>query len=662
MSQNEIGRTVRTRVILKNDTSDTPNKILRSFAPEHKEVMEFKAVSIVSGYSRKDRNSYQEKKLGRTLVSLAIPGDSDRIRSPIRSAFYRAITPGGGSDRGGSKPGENRGYRCPEGYQYGGRFTDSLLSSCGAMLFAIAGLIGSAIGEQNKPGRIKKPIPTGGNPLTPGEYSGPTRGRAPEILIPRAASLNRKARLLEANRLVKQIGAADGRFVRLVRADGFVLEPVVPASVLRAIPDSRDMEGGHYILSARGQTEFGRDELGLLSNTGIQKITYVMPGGSNISIEKARTLTVGERRKLGRTVNTADSINISTDPTARLKYVASETGDGLKYTEEFVNIQNPHQPIKTGSLVRERWVNEIFGGRRKGRMKPLGTDRISTRETASNSAIGEQITTVEGAMARINGGGTLSDISPAILAEVLALGDLRERVISPSSSVVELGNRKYIYNKKPNTFEALSERFSEDVQQFLGLESPDVYLVGTGDKRKYLREDVESALIGAKIRRNSGWDDFGPEDVAKLFVADLVTDQRVRGVDSVEAMQIGDRIVPMASTNLSGGLMDLSKLEITKRQQMSIDALLGSILVARYSAYYRSLKSDRQAAMRRAVASMLSRAKKFNTRQYKQRQFSQGLSAGEKLHINMIETLYTNRVETLSNRGASIRAALEGPT
>ena len=97
-------------------------------------------------------------------------------------------------------------------------------------------------------------------------------------------------------------------------------------------------------------------------------------------------LTVGERRKLGRTVNTANSIDVSLDPTARLKYVANETGDGIKYTENFPNIKNPHQVIFRGGKNREKWVDETFGAT-KNRMTPIGTQNLSTRETDTFAGI-----------------------------------------------------------------------------------------------------------------------------------------------------------------------------------------------------------------------------------------------------------------------------------
>jgi hypothetical protein len=572
MTNRSSGEVRRTRVILKQDTSSVTNNILRTKTQNKSEIREFKAISVVTGFSRKSKD-IQVKRLGRTLLSLAIPGDSDPIRSPVRSAVYRTLTPGK-PGVGGSKPGQNRGYRCPEGYQYGGRFTDSRLSTCGAKLFDIPSPLGLTISALKKAGKGPKGKPASGRVLGAGEYiDSPVISRAPNVQIPKVSTANNASRAKGVAEMVRQLGGVDTRNFRLVRRDGFVLQPVVPPSVLRAIPDNRDMEGATYIQSALGQTEFGREELGLLSNTGVNQLLYVTPGGNTFSLQKVRELTVGERRKLGRTVNTANSIDISTDPTARLKYVANETGDGIKYSENFPSIRNPHQMIFRGGKNREKWVEETFGGKRN-RMKPIGTSNLSTRETETFAGIKGKIDSVDEAIAHINNGGNLSDINPAILAKVLASnGITRETRLSANSSMIELGSRKYIYNKRPSKYEALSERFSEDVQQFLGLESPDVLLVGSGDNRKYLREDAQSAILGSSLDRNATWKDFSPEDVAKLLVSDLVTDQRVRTNDSVVALRRGDRVVPMAVTNVSGSLMSLDKISIAKRQKMKVEEL-----------------------------------------------------------------------------------------
>ena len=97
-----------------------PNSVLHTYEKGNRALMEYKAIAMLHGHSRKRvQNSLvaqdviSSKGVGHSLLSLAIPGDSDPYRSPVRSAFYRAVTPGFGMGRGGSRRGENRGFRCP---------------------------------------------------------------------------------------------------------------------------------------------------------------------------------------------------------------------------------------------------------------------------------------------------------------------------------------------------------------------------------------------------------------------------------------------------------------------------------------------------------------------------------------------------------------------
>jgi hypothetical protein len=117
----------------------------------------------------------------------------------------------------------------------------------------------------------------------------------------------------------------------------------------------------------------------------------------------------------------------------------------------------------------------------------------------------------------------------------------------------------------------------------------------------------------------------------------------------------------MAVTNVSGGLMALDKIAISKRQKMKVDKLLGSALMSEYSKYYRELRADQQAQMRRFIAQLLSRARKFSISQYRSRLSSEGkLSEGEKIHIEILGKLFQQRVEQLSNSGQLIRDGLSG--
>lgn len=634
-----------------------PNSVLHVHDKGNMQLAEYKAVAMLHGHSRKRVRAsisaetvINTKGIGHALLSLAIPGDSDPIRSPVRSAFYRAITPGGGG-RGGSRRGENRGYRCPEGYEYGGRFTDSRLSTCGMRLFDIPGL-GRAIGLALA---TSGPDAQGGTstPLTGGPYPEVTQGRRPNIIIPKVAKSNSKAVLQNIDALVTELGGSDKRMARLVRRDGFVLEPVVPSSVLRVIPDNRNMEGGTYVLSALSRNDFGRDELGMLSNSGIESLVYVLPGGSSVSMKKNRQLTVGERRRLGRLVSTASSKKSETDPLAPIRYIANEAGDYLTYEENFKNIKNPHQLVGDGS--RERWVDEIFGGR--GRLRSRRNSADDMRETESFGQVNSRILTVEGAVSHIANGGSLGDLKPSVLAKLLASKEYAKYL---DGNAVQVGPRKYTLEKQRGKYAAISERFAEDVQQFLGIESPDVFPVGKGDRRKFLRERPESAIVGSSINRRKTWEDIPMKDIAGLFVADMLTDVRERKPESIVAVELGDRTFGMSVVNAGAGLTDLSDIEITKRMKMSIGDLLGGGSGATYSEYYRQLRAEQQAQLRKLIASLLQRARKFNFNQYRDRLSITGeLTEGEKIHMEVLGKIINQRIRVLSNSGA-LRGALDG--
>lgn len=634
-----------------------PTSVLHVFEKGNRRLAEYKAVAVLHGHSRRRvRNSLSVqdvvnyKGVGHTLLSLAIPGDSDPIRSPVRSAFYRAITPGGGG-RGGSRRGENRGYRCPEGYEYGGRFTDSRLSTCGMRLFDIPG-IGRAIGAAMAAG-----VPSAGDGegrlITGGPYPEVQRGRRPNIIIPKVAKRNAEALRQNIEALVKEIGGSDKRTSRLVRRDGFVLEPVVPTSVLRVIPDNRNMEGASFVTSALTRNDFGRDELGMLSNSGVDSVVYVMPGGSTVKLSKSRQLSVGERRRLGRLVASAPSKKNDTDPLAPIRYVAGEGSDYLTYEENFVGIKNPHQLIGDGT--RERWVDEVFA--KNGRLKPKRTPADESRETESFGQVNSRIDTVEGAISHIKNGGSLGDLKPTVLAKLLASKDHAKRL---DGNVVQIGSRKYTLEKQKAKYSAISERFAEDVQQFLGVESPDVFPIGRGDRRQFLRERPESAIVGSRINRSKTWSDLPLRDMAGLFVSDMLTDVRERDSQTIVAVELGDRTFGMSIANIGSGLTNLSDIEITKRSKMTIDQLLGGGSGAKYSEYYRQLKLEQQAQMRKFIASLLQRARKFNFNQYRDRLSTTGeLTEGEKIHMEVLGKIIKQRIRVLSN-SALLRSGLDG--
>lgn len=659
-------RALVTRVILHPEISKEFSQVIKMKTRLTKETLDFKAVSLANGASRRvsdERNNSIEQKaargnplrtIGHTALSLAVPGDSDPFRSPVRSAIYRTLTPGfGGGGSGGRR--RNKPYRCPEGYQYGGRFTDSRLSTCGVKLFDIPSPLGLALSALARQFRPKKAQTITGNPLGGGIYpEALIDARKPQI--PKVSSSNGRLADIRVKELTPAIAQTPQKVARMVRRDGFVLEPVVTSKVLREIPDNRDMEGAIYMMSAFGSQDIGGDELGMLSNSGIKKVVYVTPNGSTLNIEKTRQLTVGERRKLGKTVTQSIAQNNSKDPAARLKYLSEQMGDSIGYSENFVNVRNPNE-ISNG---KPRWVTEVF--KRKNLKKATGSSGSESRETISSSAANKKTKSFAEAMELLISGGSLSLIHPEILPKVLSQSSVVNRAkISSNQNLVTVGSNKYFEYVNPKPFQHLGERFASDLQEHLGLPSPDIIMSGKGgDKRRYLRQDVETALPGSVFNPNATLADLKVEDVAKLMIADFLTDQRERNLASVYGMQTVDGISPMVADNTTSGLTDLSKIEITKRTKMSIAEFYGEPGKINYSEYYKQLKIEQQLIYRKMVESLLKRARSFKLRDLRARLDVDGLSQGEVNHLKIVEKLFDSRVESLSNQKNQLIKLLKG--
>jgi hypothetical protein len=589
--------------------------------------------------------------------SYFLPGDSSILRSPVRSGIFSSLTPGvpSISMRPHIRTGRDKVHRCPEGYQYGGRFTDNQFTTCGAKLFDIPGPLGLIISALRalRRGANLKPITVEGRALTPGEYGGSViDSRAPQI--PRVTDSDVKKQLESIRQIVKDMNQPNLDAKRMVRRDGFVLEPVVSPKVLRTIPDNRDMEGAAYILNANNVSSLGGEELGLLSNTGVTKIIYVLPGGSTLSLEKVRPLTVGERRKLGRTVNAASRIDNSQIAAARLMSVAEETGDGIQYSENFIGVSNPHKRIaaRNGKMV-ESWVGQVFANRKS---KPLP----EVRQTSSESGISEKITSIEDAVAHIAAGGSLASISPDILQQALIQAGLfKARNIGNNQKIFDGPNgRSYLSITPLNDFEHLDATLVSDIQQYFGIESPDIYPYGMGPRRPYLKETSGTVYPGNTPSTTKLFKDGDISHVAALLVSDLLTGDTNRSPSSIDIMELSDKNAVVSTINLPDFVEVQKKVKTAEEliAQMTSLAENGS-----YEEYYRELKSLQKRQFLAIINKLLERARAFNFEKYQARFAIDGkLTETEKIHLGIMQRIVNQRIGSLERAGDSIRNILGG--
>jgi hypothetical protein len=629
------------------------------------EIVNYKAMVKMLGLG----SEYRVKRVGtigssstigqtaQAVGSYFLPGDTSILRSPVRSTAFSMITPGTPNliRKPSIHTGRDKVHRCPEGYQYGGRFTDNQFTTCGAKLFDIPSPLGLTIAALRAIRRAAnlKPINIEGTPLTPGEYGNSVvDSRKPQI--PRVTDANIEKQLENIRQIVKDMNQPNLETRRMVRRDGFILEPVVSTKVLRTIPDNRDMEGAAFILNANGVESLGGEELGLLSNTGVTKLVYVLPGGSTLTLEKVRPLTVGERRKLGRTVNAASKIDNSQIAAARLMSVAEETGDGIQYSEDFVGVSNPHQRVSTrNGKMTESWVRQVFANR-----KPKSVPEA--RQTSSEASISKKITSLDDAISHIAAGGNLGAVSPDILQQALIQASLfKSRDIGRGQKIFDGPNGRSYLSIVPNAdFEHLNAVLVSDIQQHFGIESPDIYPYGNGGRRPYLKETSGTVYPGVSPSVNKLFKDADVPSVAALLVSDLISGDLNRSPSSVDVMELSDKTPLVPTINLPN-FDDTAKRVKTAEELIREMASLSENGL--YQGYYRELKSAQKRQFLAVINKLLERARAFNFEKYQARFAIDGqLSQAEKTHLQIIQKIVNQRIDSLERAGDIIRKILGG--
>lgn len=628
------GMTVTVRRTILRKLDDTvPSGLIRHSRVSDNFIGEYKALSHRNGNTRQYGINVTTKvgligtrsragQAVQAIGSIAMPGNISRVRSPVRSAAWRAITPGlPGGGRGVRR--RNRAHRCPEGFQYGGRFTDNRLSTCGQKLFDIPSPLGKTISEIRRLARGE--VGPGGQVIKPGPRGDDIiQRRRPHI--PKVTDENRALKIKNTEKVIEAMAKPDIDATRMIRRDGFQLEPVVPPAVLRTIPDNRDMEGATYVMSLRNVGDLGKDELGLLSNTGVTNVTYTMQDGSHVSIEKVRNLSVGERRKLGRTVNAAIKTNNSKDPAARLKFLSEETGDGIAYKEN----------LKSASISAALKAKPSKGGAKAP----------DVPEAAA--APGKKIGSVDDAITHINQGRPLSEINPSILQEALRRSNAFKK---RSGGILEAEDGgRYALRSSSKDFEHLHASVASEVQRHLGLGSSRVAFVGKGGKRR------QYAMDAPTLNRTRNFDDAAPDAVARMMMADLIS-----GVDDRKASGIGFLGEEAIPTAVPSALTELSELKITDRTKESISAMKPVSGDGMYNTYYRELRDAQKRSFQEEIQRLMTRAQEFNFTDYRDALYRDGqLSSAEKTHLNIIQKIVESRITSLSRSRDALLDRLEG--
>jgi len=615
---------------------------------------------------------------GRVLQSalaVALPGNLSSVRSPGRSAMWSAVTPGGGSPvssiaqnplaraAAASFPKPERGFRCPEGFQFGGQFTDKYFSTCGKKLFALAVslLTGAAQTLELRSPRIPRELNIAGVPVKPiGEMGQVSVVRRPDIEIPKVGSTNFGLYKSAIKNVSSEMTDFSRPVARLIRRDGVVLSPLVSPAVLRTVPDNRNMDGAAYVMYVAKPAQIGGKELGMFSNSGINALVYVLPNGGTLTLRKTRNLSNGERRKLGKLVAEAEAMQNGSDAGARIEHIAAEMDGPISYEQSFGDLRGPNDMIvvvdpKTNRRRQmRRWYRDAFA---------LGSAprQISSRTTQIEDEAG-MIDDLRSAVNMLNQGGQIGNIAPDLRIPALDLSRLSDRKrLNNRMTRYRLGDELLTAITPTLANEHIGVMVAAEVQSQLGALSPEVWFAGSGSRRPYLISYPNDSESLGRFARSTGMDLADPEDMARLMVADALTDVRERNPSNLFTVGESSQKRTFAGPVASSGGAGLTRGELEQRVNAPKNVVLNELENSMYRAFFMRLRKEQRRRAEILLEEMLERARQFNMREFYRRMAIDGkLSEAERRHMEIVSAIYDNRVRTLSGSLKFLRNIING--
>jgi hypothetical protein len=369
-------------------------------------------------------------------------------------------------------------------------------------------------------------------------------------------------------------------------------------------------------------------------------------------MDRARPLSVGERRKLGKTVSSASEIDNSRNPLARLQAVVDESDGAISLKPDFAGMKNPDQTIESGkNQGKPRWVEEAFkGSARRPAPKPTTDAQEETEAPAENA--GERITNIENAIEHINNGGNLGEIDPAILNEAVRRAKVyRQRKLDSGRTLFQRsdGGVSFIETPSRDNFEHLSAHVASTIHEAMNLPAGKVRITGKGNKRDYFLQTPDTVLPDAEDAKLRDLSKMPPADLAGLIVSDYLTDVRDRNPSSLMLIRSGNQERMISTNNVPSGLTGLSADELKSRRELDLPDYLRGDGKTLADALRKASEENRQTALER-IRDSIERARSFEWDQYVQTLKLDGdLSEAEERHLNIIRAIYETRLERLSD-------------
>lgn len=629
-------------------------------------------ISVKSGIiSSDDPVSRAVQTVGGTLI----PGNMSRIRRPFRSTIGSAVATG---PRGlipstisrlspGMTPKPDRGFRCPEGFQFGGQFTDKYYSTCGKKLFQLALTVGANFDRYIKlssAGALRK-FRINGFELSPISRERQISAsdqistiRDPQMDIPEVGSYNVSKFREALQSVVKDMTDNGESLSRLVRRDGLVLEPLVSAKVLRTVPDNKSMEESAYVTFAKNPAYIGGDEMWMFSNSGVNSLVYVLPNGGTLTLRKKRNLSNGERRKLGRTISDARKMTLSDNPAIRLEHVSSEMDGPIAYEQNFSDIDFPNDMVIV-SDAKTKKQRQVRKWHRDAYLLDPKKRVISERSTQIEDVAGMQDDLGE-AVSMLNDGGQIGNISPEIRIPAMERSRVfRARRAGDRATEYYNGRQKLVAMSSRVEFEHIGAMTTAEIQSQLGAVAPYVWFAGSGIRRPYIYSMPDGDKNATRTSRVSDESFANAEDMTRLMIADILTDSLSRNPSLIYTSQFDGKnrtySAPLSLSAMSG----MNRKEKEKRISETSEEVMRDLQTSIYSDYFRSLRAAQRKRALSLLEELLERAKMFSFADFARRMAIDGkMSEAERIHLESVKRLYEKRVQHLYSGIKTIRETI----
>lgn len=609
---------------------------------------------------------------GQALGSLLLPGDTTPLTNP-RSAVFSAITPGGGGGfgrigRGGGVPGvvgiarraRRAQLRCPAGYENGGRFATRGFGNCGRILFELPNRRLLGLTALNKPFLKAPPSEAMIRALGGGPLSGSTIQIQRNAQIPRIGGPSPRRVQTAFDGIVSVIQKnPQARF--MARRDGFILAPAVSSTFLAGVRKSPDMEGASFFAGAPSPSDIGVEHAPLIWQNKVRSLNNVLPGGGTTTLEAARELTNGDRRRLGRMwaqISRAPAGKF--DGGDKLREIARQSDGALTYRENIPDVEDANDLItatRNGQTAQvRRWVFQKYmaanaPGRDKGQA-PWKSERVARQ--SADTAPEKTISSLEDAIAHLNGGGSLADIPSEFLSRALARSDKYAKKRGKNRTTIFDGGRgnRWVSAPAKDDFEHLSRRVSSDVQSFLGLKAPRVFADGDNEMRGSIFEERSNVVDGAfdsdpLLRANQ-------RDLFTLAISDYLLDNRGRSEQNLATVKVSNRRNTFSTGDPLAGGVGLSAEELRQRRVQVLGAWYD-----RDGGAYRDAFTDVSARQRQILLQFyndtIKKAEEFKWEEYIKRLAADGkLTKPEQVRLDLMRDIFQGRLENLRSSKARL--------